>query len=140
MTEQAEQSHPCDVPGCANTRTTQCTLTMFRHDAPLIWYIQDFGLIAGLRHIWSLIRHGDTDIQEYYCFTHAKEAGYCWGCGQFWAGNESFDFGFSGLCENCCEEEYEDDEDSEGYFADPYPVEALEEYEPEPDEEESEEL
>lgn len=36
----------------------------------------------------------------YYCFTHAHPNGFCGGCGLFWAGNESFDFG-GGLCDNC---------------------------------------
>ncbi len=40
---------------------------------------------------------------EYYCVFHAQTGGYCWCCGQFWAGVESFDFG-PGICENCREE------------------------------------
>jgi hypothetical protein len=48
---------------------------------------------------------------EYYCFTHAFEHGYCKGCGQFFAGIESFDFG-PGYCDNC-RAEWEDDLDED---------------------------
>lgn len=37
----------------------------------------------------------------YYCHEHAQRAGFCWGCGGFWAGIESFDFSRSGLCSEC---------------------------------------
>ncbi len=40
---------------------------------------------------------------EYYCVHHAHDAGYCWCCGQFWAGVESFDLP-DDLCENCRDE------------------------------------
>jgi hypothetical protein len=38
---------------------------------------------------------------DWYCAEHASAAGYCGGCGHFWAGVESFDFNARGLCENC---------------------------------------
>ena len=38
---------------------------------------------------------------EYFCSMHAQEHGYCWMCGYFWRGAESFEFSKSGLCENC---------------------------------------
>jgi len=44
--------------------------------------------------------HADT----WLCPQHCQEEGFCWGCGQFWAGIESFDFSSSGLCENCKDE------------------------------------
>ncbi len=43
---------------------------------------------------------------HWYCSNHAFKHGFCWGCGLFWGGCESFDFarhrgGIQGLCENC---------------------------------------
>lgn len=42
-----------------------------------------------------------TEPDEYFCSEHCHEHGYCWGCGEFWAGVESFDFNPLGLCDNC---------------------------------------
>lgn len=37
-----------------------------------------------------------------YCSEHAAENGFCYSCGIFCAGIESFDFGqYPGLCDNC---------------------------------------
>lgn len=50
---------------------------------------------------------------EWYCAEHMHKHGFCIGCGQFYAGIESFDFG-PGWCDNCApefEEEYDDDLD-----------------------------
>lgn len=56
----------------------------------------------------------DTDVSYWYCSTHARKNGFYPGCGQFWAGVESFDFSPTGYCENCrtCfeDDDYEDDE------------------------------
>lgn len=41
------------------------------------------------------------EIIEHYCGEHCRKNGYCWYCGQFWAGVESFDFDPAGLCSNC---------------------------------------
>lgn len=42
---------------------------------------------------------------ERYCYQHAAEHGYCYGCGLFCSGIESFDFGpYRGLCDNCADE------------------------------------
>jgi hypothetical protein len=41
---------------------------------------------------------GEPDC--YYCPAHVFEHGFCAGCGQFWSGVESFDFG-NGFCDNC---------------------------------------
>lgn len=35
------------------------------------------------------------------CAEHATKHGYCWGCANFWAGCEDFDFDPRGLCSNC---------------------------------------
>lgn len=38
----------------------------------------------------------------YMCSSHAKERGFCAGCGLFWGGIESFDFGkYPGFCDHC---------------------------------------
>lgn len=65
--------------------------------------------------------HADDDDgpTTWYCTEHAAEHGFCWCCGEFWGGVESFDFG-SGLCEHCRDEvgddeEDEDWDDDEGY-------------------------
>lgn len=50
------------------------------------------------------INSWDIEPTEMLCGTHAREAGYCPGCGLFWAGVESYDFSGSGLCEHCTEE------------------------------------
>ena len=52
---------------------------------------------------------GKDPEYEYYCAIHAFEHGYCYMCGQFWGGCESFDFSPSHLCPNCQEEESRDD-------------------------------
>lgn len=62
---------------------------------------------------------------EWVCGEHSHAAGYCWGCGQFQAGIESFDFSKSGLCGYCDHQwkteagEYDSDEDEPDYY--PYP-------------------
>lgn len=58
------------------------------------------------------------DEFDFYCGEHASKNGYCWGCGEFWAGVEAFDFNDNQLCPNCKDDPdltgYEDDEDD--YF------------------------
>lgn len=62
-----------------------------------------------------LLDNDGSGPDERLCWMHAREAGYCPGCGNFWAGAESFDFSPSGYCENCAAEfdddEYEEDLD-----------------------------
>ncbi len=58
---------------------------------------------------------GSHEPDEFLCFDHAREEGYCPGCGQFWAGVESFDFRLNGtsFCENCfaeVDDSWEDDD------------------------------
>jgi hypothetical protein len=46
----------------------------------------------------------------HFCGDHAHEEGFCRGCGGFFGGIESFEFGY-GLCDYCeveCEDEIED--------------------------------
>ena len=42
----------------------------------------------------------DREITFWYCPTHSQPNGFCWYCGQFWGGVESFDF--DGHCP-CCD-------------------------------------
>lgn len=54
---------------------------------------------------------------DWYCHKHAHSAGYCWSCGQFWGGIESFEFRANGLCDHCDDMfktdmgEYDEDEE-----------------------------
>jgi hypothetical protein len=54
--------------------------------------------------------YGVDDPDDLLCAEHCQEEGYCWGCGYFWAGIESFDFRANGLCDNC-KDEYADPDD-----------------------------
>lgn len=59
----------------------------------------------------------DTDEpSDHLCLKHASEHGYCWGCGQFWAGIESFDFNPRELCDNCDVEFSEPDYDEDDVY------------------------
>ena len=103
----------CEHPQCSKTDVVECTLVVYRRDTPLWTWVRDYGLIAGIKHIFDLLRAGFTDLHEYYCANHCKEHGYCFCCGQFWAGVEMFDFG-PGWCSNCAsefeDETYDDDD------------------------------
>jgi hypothetical protein len=59
----------------------------------------------------------DPDTGEeliyWYCGDHIHDKGFCWGCGQFWGGVESFEFSPHGLCPNC-----QDDPDLTGRYED----------------------
>jgi hypothetical protein len=54
----------------------------------------------------------ESDSIYWFCSEHSQRHGFCFGCGEFWGGTESFDFG-PGYCSNCAsefeEEVYEDD-------------------------------
>jgi hypothetical protein len=62
----------------------------------------------------SCYLNDDEDTVEFFCPSHAKQHGYCMGCGNFCAGIESFDFakpaGFCDHCRNDIEESIEDEE------------------------------
>lgn len=54
-----------------------------------------------------LIDYGDfksegKDVYSYLCPEHARRAGFCPGCGEFWSGITEFDL--SGLCPHCQDE------------------------------------
>ena len=57
----------------------------------------------------------DARPYEYLCWQHIEDSGFCVGCGQFWAGIESFDFRRSQLCDNCASEVEDDDDWGESY-------------------------
>ena len=94
---------PCDHDSCDSTDTTPCYYTLYRHDMPL-WE----GLVYyGIKQAWRFWQHGWVDVLDgYYCPKHAKEEGFCWGCGRFYEGaSERFDFELHGqwLCDGCWE-------------------------------------
>ena len=67
-----------------------------------------------------LPRWGDVGDgpDEYLCSQHRDIEGYCWGCGRFCGGIESFEFGkYSGFCDNCASELEADDRqwEKDGY-------------------------
>ena len=56
----------------------------------------------------------NENTQYFFCVAHCYEEGFCWGCGGFWCGFESFDFNNpSHLCQNCREENEDDRYDPE---------------------------
>lgn len=55
---------------------------------------------------------GDEAIY-WYCGQHAQRNGFCFACGEFWGGTESFDFG-PGYCSNCASE-FEEEENEEDW-------------------------
>lgn len=76
----------------------------------------------------------EPEPDHYYCSRHAHSAGFCWACGLFWGGVESFDFGAGariGVCENClstgdfdAEDEEIDQEMDEVYSTYPFDCES----------------
>lgn len=82
-----KMNHPCEHEGCTEANAT------------LPCYYPDY--------------EGPYDYDHaslWLCAAHAQEEGFCWGCGQFWAGIESFDFDPAGLCDNCRDEHDSDEE------------------------------
>lgn len=58
-----------------------------------------------------------SEPEGHYCWTHARENGFCPTCGNFWAGTEYFDFRLNGtdMCQNCyydtgTDDDFEDDD------------------------------
>jgi hypothetical protein len=76
------EKHVCEEPGC-DKEGMQCHLLVI-----------DRGDFNSISH----------DEFNYYCAEHATKNGYCWMCGEFWAGNSEFDFNPSHLCPNCRDE------------------------------------
>jgi hypothetical protein len=108
MAEYPVNVKQCEHPGCEDTGTTPCVVTTYAADYRewREWWslLATYGVIQGLRILWELWREGWADLPpEYYCAEHAKEHGFCWGCGQFWSGCERFDFEEGIFCPNCKE-------------------------------------
>jgi len=121
----------CEHEGCTRQDVTECIVIDYR--CPLdfsVWdYVSMLGPIGAIRHLWRLWRDGSAEWPpEHYCPEHCQLHGFCYGCGQFWAGCERFDFDPSGLCPNCQSELDAgldwDDDDWPDYWAD-YPGELL---------------
>lgn len=82
--------------------------------------------LAGCRQPATACYYPDTDLMvsrpdAMLCVDHAFAAGFCWGCGRFWAGLESFDFNRHKLCPDCSHEyerEFEWLSDDEMYAPD----------------------
>lgn len=56
----------------------------------------------------------------FLCKNHAQQFGYCWGCGDFWGGIDSFEFGPGsrvGLCIDCYHDSGCDDFEDEDNIA-----------------------
>lgn len=73
----------CENKDCTETETIEC-------------YLYDY--------------ESKKDIIFHYCAKHITENGFCWACGNFWAGVEVFDFNPVGLCPNC-KDEFNDEYD-----------------------------
>lgn len=102
----------CDVDGCSETQLTRCTLTAYRSEAPLGYWIDEVGVLRGLAKWLHLRRYGFVEYEpSYYCWTHARQEGFCPGCGRFCAGSERFDFSPLGLCSECEAQHYGEFED-----------------------------
>jgi len=108
MNEYPINEKPCDFPDCESTDTTPCSLYRYQPDATGWWYLRTYGLVTGLKRLWQLWRHSYIKLPpirlppEYLCPEHAKEEGFCWGCGSFVAGGDNgFDLRGEWLCANC---------------------------------------
>lgn len=73
-------------------------------------------------HLPDLKPESNKEVTFWYCFKHAKPNGFCPGCGCFGAGNESFDFNGSSMCDECTDQ-FNDDcglNDEPEYYSDEY--------------------
>lgn len=85
---------PCEHEGCQSTDTQLYTYLGFDEDG--------------------------KDVSEWLCIEHAIEAGFCYICGHFSAGMESYDFSqLEGVCGECVDmlrsETGEDDDYDDGF-------------------------
>lgn len=125
----------CMEEDCRQTEyLVPCRLVVYRGEVPLMYIVR----FQGLRAAWDFIRRGWYKETYYYCASHCQKNGFCYGCGEFWAGSESFDFG-PGYCSNCAGEFEDDWDDDDGYYGNDMPDDYYaQEYEAEPDYEEGE--
>ena len=97
---------------------------------PAAYTCQSDGCTKPAEYEFEYPRWGEDDdgSTELLCYDHAKESGFCLGCGHFSAGTEDFDFSeIEGYCGQCVEElryesgEYDDEDDWDDYDGyDPY--------------------
>ena len=71
--------HICQHEGCLEIGS-QCHINEYEHEG-------DY--------------HYKGESYYWYCPKHCQVEGFCWMCGEFWGGCESFDFDRGGLCPNC---------------------------------------
>jgi len=95
-----------------------------------IKFCEECGTTKGLVDCWLFNYETGKEQHWTYCVDCAPKQGFCWACGQFWGGVESFDFG-PGYCENCASEIEEEEEYYEEYEEGCYPDEYEEEFEEE---------
>lgn len=100
MKLELKEKHICEHEGCQNIDTIRCRVV-------------DYSVSVEEQHPEEIY---------WYCAEHCQVEGFCCGCGEFWAGIESFDTRPNGLCDACndelmdelseseSEEDYEDDE------------------------------
>lgn len=91
--EEKPDTQKCSRPGCEN-KAMKCEIPGgYDHDTQSEY----------------------PESYEYHCPEHAREAGFCAGCGTFIAGWKDF----SDYCDNCEDEIYEAfDEEDENYYYD----------------------
>jgi hypothetical protein len=44
---------------------------------------------------------GHSEVEHWYCPRHAHERGWCWHCGGFFGGVESFEWSDQRVCDDC---------------------------------------
>ena len=60
----------------------------------------------GMRYKYPRMDNQSEPETAIYCLRHVWQGGFCFCCGGFFGGIESFDFGDRGLCDEC-ETDYE---------------------------------
>ena len=98
----------CENENCTREATVKCTLTVYEERKFFRWLKELFHLPT-----WK-------DEVENLCAECAVDAGYCFACGNFYAGCKSYDLSpIKGCCENCISE-FEEPEFDEFDYTDPF--------------------
>jgi hypothetical protein len=115
----------CQERDCQESDVVECRLPIYKNDIYSYSLFEIFKNFGGLKSVIHYLKHGWLNTYDYYCPEHCKKNGYCYGCGEFWAGSESFDFSRNGLCSNCRDDsdlvDYEEEEDDYWSWGDYYP-------------------